>query len=301
LNLRPTGTVGHLLRATTAALGSETEAKWLVSHALGIPSPQLVPRLGEEPGEQAAGAVRTLVARRTAGEPLQYVLGTWAFRTLELRVDGRALIPRPETEEVVTAALEELHRQASGIDDGQAVVAVDLGTGTGAIALSLAVEHGPSRPALEVWATDVSSSALELFEVNRSMLATSRPAAAGRVHTASGSWFDALPADLARNVHLVVSNPPYVSEPQWRRLDPVVRDHEPKVALVSGPSGFEAIDVLLTDASRWLAPGGSLVVELSPQLARAAQERAAVLGYDECQVRDDLSGRARILVARVGP
>ena len=130
------------------------------------------------------------------------------------------------------------------------------------------------------------------------MLSGRSPRAAARVHSASGSWFGALPSELLGRVHLVVSNPPYVSEAEWESLDPVVRDHEPASALVPGPTGFEAIDALLEEAPRWLAPGGSLVVEIAPGQAAAVANGAAELGYEMSEVRDDLAGRHRMLVAR---
>jgi release factor glutamine methyltransferase len=124
------------------------------------------------------------------------------------------------------------------------------------------------------------------------------PAAAARVRTARGSWFDALPAALVGRVSLVVSNPPYVSEAEWRSLDPSVRDHEPAVALVPGPTGLEAIEALLVGAPRWLAPGGSLVVELAPWQADPVRTRAEDLGYVSPVTGRDLAHRPRMLVAR---
>ncbi len=241
--------------------------------------------------------VQDMVRRRLSGEPLQYVLGTWAFRDLEIRVDDRALIPRPETEQLVSAALDELRAQEARVPRGSTFVAVDLGTGSGAIALSVASEFRSSAP-LEVWATDVSPGALELMEENLAALAEHDPGAARRVHVARGSWFEALPPGLAGEVHLVVSNPPYVSAAEWEALDPEVRDHEPAGALVPGPTGLEAIEVLLDRSRCWLAPGASLVVELAPGQAVAGAQRAMELGYVETAVLDDFAGRHRILVTR---
>jgi release factor glutamine methyltransferase len=286
-----------LLASTATALGSAPEARWIVARAAGLRAGDLVVRLDSAVAPGTSDAVRAMVDRRLAGEPLQYVLGTWAFRTLEIRVDERVLIPRPETEQVVAVALEELRVQARGVPQGSKLVAVDLGSGSGAIAMSLASEF-EVRGGLEVWATDVSPGALELLDQNLTVLAERNPQAAGRVRTARGSWFDALPDDLAGEVRLVVSNPPYVSEEEWDVLDPEVRDHEPVVALVPGPTGLEAIQVLLGEARRWLAPGGSLVVELAPGQALGVAKRAAELGYDEPDLRDDLAGRRRMLVAR---
>ena len=291
-------TLRELLVSTSVALGSAPEARWIVAHAAGSRAEDLVTRLDSTAPSLVSDAVHQMVDRCLAGEPLQYVLGKWAFRTLEVRVDQRALIPRPETEQVVSAAIDELAAQSARLSPGATLVAVDLGTGSGVIALSLAVEFEPRGPALEVWATDVSAGALELLGHNLADLSVRSPEAAHRVRLAQGSWFDALPGDLAGHVRLAVSNPPYVSQAEWESLDPVVRDHEPAGALVPGPTGLEAIEALLVAAPRWLAPGGSLVVELAPVQARRVANRAEQLGYEGPEIRDDLTGRSRMLVAR---
>src|SRR5438105_5970876 len=139
-----------------------------------------------------------MVARRAAGEPLQYVLGRWAFRTLDLMVDRRVLIPRPETEQVVEVALAEARRL-------HARIAADLGTGSGAIALSLAAE----LPGVDVWATDVSADALAVARANLAGIGTF---AAARVRIQEGDWFGALPPELRGRLDIVVSNPPYIGD-----------------------------------------------------------------------------------------
>lgn len=295
--------IREVLASVSEALGSGPEARWIVAHATGMRTGDLLAAPDIVVAPAVSDDVHDIVDRCLAGEPLQYVLGTWAFRALELQVDPRVLIPRPETEHVVGVALGELTAQRSRLSVGSRVVAVDLGTGSGAIALSLAgeFETAPERAppgSIEVWATDESLGALEVFGLNLAALAQRSPQAAARVRVAQGSWFDALAPDLAGKVHLVVSNPPYVSESEWDALDPVVRDYEPIAALVPGRTGFEAIETLLTEAPRWLAPGGSLVVELAPAQARSTRDRADALGYEQPQVRDDLAGRPRVLVAR---
>jgi len=288
----------QLYRETADLLGSGAEARWMLDAAmphLGI--------AGQEVPDDVAQELRRMVARRRAGEPLQYVLGTWAFRTLELRVDRRVLIPRPETEQVVSCALEEL--RSAALRPGptrtrtRTLHAVDLGTGSGAIALSLAAEAGlDGSPPLEVWATDDSADALAVAGDNLSLLACTDPQSAGRVRLAQGSWFDALHPGLAGNLDLVVSNPPYVSAAEWQVLDPVVRDHEPREALVAGDTGREALETIVSLAPHWLAPHGSLVVELAPHQAEAVAGLAASCGFAGVEVRSDLAGRPRALVAR---
>lgn len=323
-------TIRHLLLQTAKRLGSASEARWVVEHALGSGANAVVLARGDEPVQGAvAAAVDRIVMRRTAGEPLQYLLGSWAFRRLELAVDRRVLIPRPETEVMVGYALEELARAVAGSDgpamwpatdgpdrrqgtdepgqaaagggDGQVdpLVVVDLGTGSGAVALSMAVE-GPERigqRAMQVWAVDDSTDALAVAGVNLQALTTSIPATA-EVHLAHGDWFDALPPVLAGRVTLAVANPPYVSEAEWSTLDPEVRDFEPRRALVGGPVGREEVDRILAVACHWLAPWGVMVMELAPHQADDAALRALVDGFDGVLVRPDLAGRARVLVAR---
>ncbi len=241
-----------------------------------------------------------MVRRRLAGEPLQYVLGGWGFRGLDLFVDRRVLIPRPETEYVVEVALEEAaraglrrtHRRLSLVEAPTlASVAVDIGTGSGAIAIALAAE----LPDVEVWATDVSEDALAVARANVAGCAATRVRIA-----AAGEWFDPLPETLRGSLGIVVSNPPYIAEYEVVDLPQEVAAYEPRHALVSGPTGTEAIETLLALALEWLAPGAPFVCEIAPHQADAMSAHARTLGYDDVLVRDDLTGRARVLVARKG-
>jgi release factor glutamine methyltransferase len=259
----------------------------------------LLARLDDPVTQDVSDAAAASVRRLQDGEPLQYVLGHWTFRQLEVRVDARALVPRPETEQVVGFALDELDHIAAAASSPTAApgpfVVADLGTGSGVIALSLAVE-GP-RP-LDVWATDASPAALDLFGENLADVARQFPDVTGRVHSAGGSWFDALPSRLAGHLQMVVANPPYVSAAEWELLDPVVRDHEPLSALVSGPTGLEDLEALVRSSVKWLVPGGTLVLELAPHQADAITAAARTAGFGPVEVRPDLTGRPRALVAR---
>jgi release factor glutamine methyltransferase len=288
-------TVGQLIATVATVVHSESVSRWIVAHAAGITPGALLTKLDDPVSDTAVDGALALAARCQAGEPLQYVLGEWSFRRLEVSVDRRALVPRPETEHVVDIALEELHQLARMTAP---VIVADLGTGSGVIALSLALEGSENDTIdLQVWATDASPSALELARVNLGALATSHPSAAARVTVAEGTWFDALPPTLTGRVSLVVSNPPYVSAAEWTGLDPVVRDHEPRTALVPGPTGTEALDVLIDEGRRWLIPGGRLVLEMAPHQAGALRARATAAGYVDVRVRPDLTGRDRTLVA----
>src|SRR5262245_30143720 len=248
------------------------------------------------PARRDAG-LRAMCERRVRGEPLQYALGAWSFRGLDLMVDARVLIPRPETEWVVEVALEEAERlglrrvtKRPAYDVATRAVIADLGTGSGAIALALEA----ALPEVAVWATDASDDALTVASANIA------GAAATRVRIAAGSWFEALPLELRGELTLIVSNPPYIAEHEHATLPSDVRDHEPRAALVPGPSGLEALSHLVAGAPRWLAAPGTLVCEIAPHQADALTAAARAAGFDDAFVRDDLAGRPRVLVARRG-
>ena len=207
-------TRGDLVAELAEVVGAPHEARFIVDEVLGLGPVPGHPDPPTGPLDPAAvAAARRMAARRAAGEPLQYVFGHWPFRSLDLLVDPRVLIPRPETEQVVEVALAEARRLAPdhGANGAEGLVAVDAGTGSGAIALALAAELG--RPALrEVWATDASADALEVAAANLAALRADRGEDLPRIELARGSWLEPLPASLRGAVDLVVSNPPYVDD-----------------------------------------------------------------------------------------
>jgi len=258
---------------------TDQEARWIVEEASGY---DLVDVASRPVPQRGMVAVDRMVRRRRQGEPIQYVLGRWAFRTLDLMVDRRVLIPRPETEVVAGHALAELDR-------GGGRLVVDLGTGSGAIGLSVAAE----REHAEVWVTDASPDALAVARANLAGLG--RPAS--RVTVAEGRWFAALPPDARGTIDVIVSNPPYVAEHE--ELPPPVVDWEPAAALIAGPEGTEDLVHLVDTAPEWLAPEGALILELAPWQAAPMAERAAA-HYAEVRIEQDLAGLDRVLVARRG-
>ena len=270
----------------------------MIERASGFDADEWLEIADIEPPMRAAQRLEDMIARRIAGEPLQYVLGAWSFRGIDVWIDRRVLIPRPETEIVVEVALEEaqrlgLHRARRRLAvvhaEPEAIVA-DLGTGSGVIALALEAE----LPDAEVWATDISEDAIAVARANVAGAAATRI----RIAAAAASWFDALPRELTGKLQLVVSNPPYIGEDEV--LPAEVADYEPVEALRAGPTGTEALEVILRTAREWLAPGGTLVLELAPHQADAMAARAGEFGYAEVVVRDDLAGRPRVLIARTG-
>ncbi|MGA2530075.1 MAG: peptide chain release factor N(5)-glutamine methyltransferase [Acidimicrobiales bacterium] len=280
----------QLWRETAEQIVDPVAARWLLEEASGRDATALLGDIDLEAPAEVSARLGELVSRRRHGEPLQHVLGRWGFRTLSVRVDGRALVPRPETEFVVELALLELDRLFL-LGAGSELLAADLGTGSGVIALSLVAE----RPAVRVIATDLDLAALELAASNISAV-TER--AAERLSLAAGDWFKALPGDLMGRLDLVVANPPYLAESEWDALEATVRDYDPYRALVAGPSGLEAVAAVVSDAPGWLADHGAVVVEIAPHQATAALELARQAGFGYASVEDDLAGRPRVLVAR---
>ncbi len=218
-----------------------------------------------------------LAQRRAAGEPLQYLTGVAGFRYLELAVGPGVLIPRPETEQVAERAINLL--PAGG-------TLVDIGTGSGAIALATAHE----RPDARVFGTDVSHEALEWAERNRIRLGLD-------VELLQGDLFDALPAPMRGEIDVCVSNPPYVTQAEKGSLPRDVVEHEPAIALfVDGTTSVT--ERLVSEAPDWLRPGGWLVLEINEHYGAEVGSLFERHGYQDLFVEQDLTGRPRIAVGR---
>jgi release factor glutamine methyltransferase len=287
-------TRGELISELAATVGARHEARFIVEEVLGS-------LRGDGEGVVSpvdVETVRVLAARRRAGEPLQYVLGHWAFRALDLLVDRRVLIPRPETEQVVEVALGELARAGLA-----ALTVVDAGTGSGAIALSLATELAPRHPGASVWGTDASPEALAVARANVDRVRRQHGGPVLPVEFVEGNWLDPLPPRLRGAVDLVVSNPPYVAHGEWADLPGEVQ-REPVAALVApdgtdGTPGLADVEAVLSQSWTWLARPGSVVIELAPHQAGAATRMARDMGYDDVRVEMDLARRPRTLLARI--
>jgi len=283
-------TVGRLVAGGFSADDATREARWIGEEASGLEGAELTAGLGTLATERGVARLDAMVGRRLMGEPLQYVLGHWPFRTLDLLLDRRVLIPRPETEQVVEVALGELDRRlAADVAGDDPAIVVDLGSGSGAIGLSIAAER---VRAVEVWCVDASPDAVALTRANLAGLGM----AGSSVRIAEGSWFEPLPDDLRGRIDLIVTNPPYVAADDPLPLD--VADWEPTSALVPGPTGVEAIDHIIEQAADWLTPGGTLVVEIGETQGPAAEDLARKAGLVGARVEPDLAGRDRALVAR---
>ena len=269
-----------LLAEVTGQIGSRREAIWILDHVTS--------RLADP--HEAAAEIRRLSARRAQGEPLQYVLGTWAFRSLDLTVTPAVLIPRPETEQLVDAVLARL---VLGMPDVTPFRICDLGTGSGAIGLSLVSEV--ARSDCELWCTDESAEALAVAKQNAEALGV-------EAHFVEGSWFDALEENQRGSFSVLVSNPPYVAERDRASLDPVL-GYEPETALFSpdsaeGIAGFADTQLLIRGAGQWLVSRGVLALEMAEAHVAPACLEAEAAGFVAVSVFEDLAGKERGIVAQ---
>ena len=277
-------TVLEIIKRTTEFLekrgveSARLNAELLIGHALGLKRMQLYLQFERPLTEPELEKIRPLVKRRSNREPLQYILGETEFAGVKLKVDRRALIPRPETERLVELVEANLPAAPATI--------LDLGTGTGAIALALAAKY----PAAQVMAVDQSAEALALAGENSVQLGFT-----DRVQFVASDWFSAVPA--GRKFQLIMANPPYLSETEVAEAQPEVKDHEPKAALTPGGDGSAALRRILADAPRYLEAGGLLACETGIAQHQQLLEQAAAAGYRETKSLPDLTGRERYLLA----
>lgn len=260
------------------------ESRWLVAHVLKLESHHLASK-AQEPvsAEQWAHAV-SLASRRAAREPLQYILGTQEFCGLEFQVSPAVLIPRPETEVLVQEAVR-------AVDLDKESVLVDVGTGSGCVAVALATILGNAR----IVAVDRSPQALAVAKGN-----AERHAVAEKIEWMESDLLSALREQgMVGTVDIIVSNPPYIAEADWAGLQPEVREFEPRSALFSGPTGTEFHERLLRESKEFLVPGGTLVMEIGQgQCAAVRQMAERIGGYAPIRVVKDEAGIERVVIAR---
>lgn len=268
----------ELLAETTALLDEPTHARWICETATSTTSEEFRAMLDRPATERAVAHLDAMVARARSGEPIQYVLGSWGFRGIDLAIDARVLIPRPETESVAEGAI------ALAAAAGPIRNVADLGTGSGAIGLAMAAEL--PHEGTTVWITDASSDALAVARDNLAGLGR----AATNVVIAEGSWYDALPDHVGFDV--IVSNPPYVAESS-DEIEDIVADWEPSGALFAGPDGLGDLRTLVHEAPAHLRPGGWLVVEHGHDQGEAVRELMAAAGLVDAETRRDLAGLDR--------
>ena len=263
-----------------ARVASELLAARLLHLGRGL----LAGEMTKDVPEKYLEAMRRGMARLVKGEPIQYVLGEWDFRTLTLKCDRRALIPRPETEELVTRVLgylnTEIQRRRGGL-------IVDVGTGTGAIVLSLAKEF---RGEAAFLGTDVSEDAIALAKEN-----AVRCGLADRVKFAVADGLDDF--DEPQCVDVIVSNPPYIETAVCETLDPRVKDFEPRLALDGGTSGLDFYERYLSDAVNLLKPGGAVFFEIGENQGEAVRQLMFDCGFNDIRIEKDSAGHDRYAMA----
>jgi len=253
-------------------------AELLIGHALGLKRMQLYLQFERPLTEAELEKIRPLVKRRGGREPLQYIMGETEFSGLKLKVDRRALIPRPETERLIELVTQHFAAPPATV--------LDLGTGSGAIALALA----KAWPEAVVTAVDKSEDALALARENAEACAL-----AGRVTFVSSDWFAGIPA--GQKFALIVANPPYLSDEETAAAQPEVKDFEPRMALSAGANSAADLERIIRAARPYLAPGGLLACETGIAQHQALVALATGEGYTRTESLRDLTGRERYLLA----
>ena len=282
-------TWGEMLAETTVQVGDANEARWLCEHASGLDGAEFRQSQHEFVTTAMAKQLHDMVRRRLAGEPLQYVMKRWAFRHLDVLVDQRVLIPRPETELLVDVGLAIANERLKQVE--RPLNIVDLGTGSGVIGLSMAHELPLGKT--NVWLTDQSSDALDVARGN--LVGVGQKG--GGVRLALGSWWNALDASLKGAIDIALCNPPYIAHND----DEVATDvhkWEPHSALYAGDNGLADIREVISGAPTWLANNGWLALEIGYRQGdevRALFENAGLVNID---IRRDLAGRDRIALAQ---
>jgi release factor glutamine methyltransferase len=277
-----------MLAMTVQQLGNVQEARWLCEHASGMDASEFSAEQDQLVTVACAKSLDSMVRNRLSGVPLQYVMKRWAFRHLDVMVDERVLIPRPETEQVVQTALDIARMIGSNVE----LRVVDLGTGSGVIGLSMAFELGADSA--HVWLTDASVDALDVARAN--MVGIGR--AAANVRVAHGSWWNALPQDIAGQIDIAVCNPPYIAHADGE-VAPDVHMYEPHAALYAHDNGLADLRTVIEGAATWLKKSGWLVLEIGHRQGMDVLAMMTASGLIDAEIKKDLSGRDRIAVGRL--
>lgn len=283
-------TISNLLQQSSSYLkkkGSATprlDAELLLAEVLGATRVELYTNFGQPLNSSEIDALRALVKRRGQGEPVAYILGRAYFRNLTLRVGPAVLVPRPETEHVVEAALQFLMEEDRGSRPPQVL---DLGTGSGAIAISIAAGF----PDAGVMASDASPEALELARENARVAGVAR-----RIEFVRSDLFDDL--DPTHTFDLIVSNPPYISADEWPTLPVDVREFEPRQALYGGPDGLDFYRRLAVEVPQFLKPRGCFIVEIGHTQGQAVTELLEQTAmFESIDIGKDYADHDRVVIA----
>ena len=297
-----TWTVGRLLTWTTDYLrkkGSDSarlDAEVLLAHARQCQRIELYTAFDQEPDEPVKASFREMVVRRAEGTPVAYLVGHKEFYSLDFRVNPDCLIPRPETEHLVVAAIDaaKVIAKSPSSESGTStrpLMIADVCTGSGCIAVAIA-KHLHNA---QVFASDISDAALAVAQHNATQHSLD-----SRIQFFLGDLLDAIPpADTVERFDLIVSNPPYISQTEYEQLSKGVREYEPKLALLSGTTGLEISERLISQATARIAAGGFMILETSPMLAKQLTDVFdRNQGWEIQPTIKDLQGHARIVVAR---
>jgi release factor glutamine methyltransferase len=283
-------TITRLLEWTTTFLGGKgvesprLDAQLLLAHALGCTKTALYTRFDEEPAEAERTRFRELVQRRVKGSPVAHLLGRKEFFSLDFEVSSDVLVPRADSEWIVTECLTLAKAM-------EAPAMLDVGTGSGCLAIAVAVRHKGAR----MCATDVSESALAVAKRN-----AAKHKLEERIRFRQGDLFAAV--EPREQFDFILSNPPYIPSAQIATLAPEVRDHDPRLALDGGADGFAIIDRLIAEAPGHLKPGGYLIVEIGYDQEQGARQRFEKhSGYQLGKTVQDMAGHPRVLRARWQP
>lgn len=278
-------TVLEIIKRTTEFLGGKgiesprLNAELLIGHALGLKRMQLYLEFERPLMEAELETIRPLVRRRGLHEPVQYILGETEFHGMRIKIDRRALIPRPETEQLVELTVEACQIPPVSI--------LDLGTGSGVIALALA----QAFPAATVWALDISDEALALARENAATVA-----GGDRIQFLRSRWFANVPP--TSRFDLIVANPPYLSAEETAAAPLEVRGFEPTVALTSGASGLADLEEIMVAAPNFLVPAGTLALETGMMQHAQLRDIAVRAEFNSVESRQDLARRDRFIIAR---
>jgi len=277
--------VGRLARSGLHSPRREATTLWAAVAGSETTPGDVWLRRDQQPPPELAERFSQAVERRSRGVPSAYAVGRVGFRTLDLKLDARALIPRPETEGLVDLVLRWTRGTAGEGGRGKRGVVADIGAGCGCIALALAIEGDFER----VIAIERSPGAAALARENVALV---RPAVPVEVREG-----DLLAPLAGERCQAIVSNPPYLTQAEYLELDPTVRDFEPRGALVSGPDGLDATRALVGGAAALLAPGGLLALEIDERRAVRVRALARDYGWARVGIHEDLFGRPRFLLA----
>ena len=280
----------QLLSEVTTQSGDRVTARWLCEHASGADGAEFDQILDDQATTRCVAHLDAMLARLATGEPLQYVMGRWAFRYLDIMVDARVLIPRPETELLAGIVIEQCRSLYE--KGGREVLVVDMGTGSGVIGLSVLSEM--PLESCTVWMTDVSEDAVHVARANAVGI--------GRVATGArfsvGSWYSALPEDVQSQCDVIVANPPYIAVDDVE-VDSSVRQWEPHTALFSGKDGLDDITLIVGQSKSWLRPGGMLAVEMGYQQGPEVRKLFLDSGFVDVVIHRDLADRERFVTGFV--